>query len=84
MRFGEDGGGEDADVGVDVAGVVDVGGGGNGLEGDVGAVATGLRGGVLLALEETVSEFGRVKETYDLGGFHHGERPEVTGEEADP
>lgn len=42
MGFGEDGGGEDADVGVDVAGVVDVGCGEDGLEGDVGAVAAGL------------------------------------------
>lgn len=42
MGIGEDGGGEDADVGVDVAGVVDVGCGGDGLEGDVGAVAAGL------------------------------------------
>ena len=39
---GEDGGGEDADVGVDVAGVVDVGLRADGLEGDVGAVAAGL------------------------------------------
>lgn len=42
MRFGEDGGGEDADVGVDIAGVVDVGVCADGLEGDVRAVAAGL------------------------------------------
>jgi hypothetical protein len=42
LRVGEDGGGEDSDVGVDVAGVVDVGCGGDGLEGDVRAVAAGL------------------------------------------
>lgn len=46
LGFGEDGGGEDADVGVDVAGVVDVGVCADGLEGDVGAVAAGL--GMLL------------------------------------
>ena len=45
-RVGEDGGGEDADVGVDVAGVVDVGCGGDGLEGYVGAVASGLWRGI--------------------------------------
>ena len=38
----EDGGGEDADVGVGVAAVEDVGVGAGGLEGDVGAVAAGL------------------------------------------
>ena len=39
---GEDGGDEDADVGVDVAGVVDVSVGAGGLQVDVGTVATGL------------------------------------------
>jgi len=47
LGFGEDGGGEDPDVGVDVAGVVDVRGGGDGLEGYVGAVAAGLGRGLL-------------------------------------
>ena len=42
LGLGEDGGGEDADVGVDVAGVVDVGFWADGLESDVGAVAAGL------------------------------------------
>lgn len=58
-----------------------MGGGADGLEGDVGAVAAGLG----IALSECgmwcVQE-GR--HTYDFGGFHHGELPEVACEEADP
>ena len=85
MRFGEAGGGEDADVGVDVAGVVDVGCGGDGLEGDVRAVAAGLVEGVLLGLMgEMVGLVWEGEGAYDFGGFHHWELPEVAGEEADP
>ena len=82
LRVGEDGGGEDPDVGVDVAGVVDVGAGADGLEGDVGAVAAGLGWEGLLAWGNGV--FFGARWTYDFGGFHHGELPEVTREEADP
>ena len=57
--FGEDGGGEDADVSVDVAGVVDVGFGADGLESDVGAVAAGLGRVVRMTGGDGVCFWGR-------------------------